>query len=74
MASLRKSEGTSKELLIRDFTRYLSTLYKANLRNRNVYQIHNKLKGMSYLGRFISILEEKAGKGADIRKIGPTPK
>lgn len=71
VTSLRKTDGSNKELLIRDFTRYLSTLFKANLRNRNIYQIHNKLKTMSYIGRFIELLEEKAGKGSDIRKVQP---
>jgi hypothetical protein len=41
----------------------LSTLFKANLRNRNVYNIYGKLKGMTYIGRFIELLEERAGSG-----------
>jgi hypothetical protein len=43
----------AKDLNLRDFTRWLSILFKANLRNRNIYQIFSKLKDMSYLGRFI---------------------
>ena len=56
ISGLRKNEGVQKELNLRDFTRLLSTLFKANLRNRNVYHIFNKLKGMSYMGRFIELL------------------
>lgn len=48
--------GEVKELAIRDFTRYMSTLFKANLRNRNVLQIFNKIKSMSYIGRFVELL------------------
>ena len=63
ISGLRHTEGNNKDLNLRDFTRWLSTLFKANLRNRNVYHIFHKLKGMSYMGRFIFLLEEKAGKG-----------
>ena len=72
ISGLRKQEGISKELNLRDFTRYLSTFYKANLRNRNVFQIHSKLKGMSYMGRFIELLEEKAGKGGELKRFSTT--
>ena len=56
ISGLRHGEGMKKELNLRDFTRELSTLFKANLRNRNVYHIFSKLKGMSYIGRFIELL------------------
>lgn len=69
VTGLRQKEGTAKDLNLRDFTRWMSTLFKANLRNRNVYQMFSKLKDMSYVGRFIEILEEKAGKGKDLRKF-----
>ena len=54
---------------MRDFTRWLSTLFKANLRNRNVYQIFSKLKNMSYVGRFIELLEDKAAKGQEQKRV-----
>lgn len=69
ITGLRQNEGAIKELNLRDFTRWLSTLFKGNLRNRNVYQIYNKLKDMGYVARFIELLEEKAGKGSDLRKL-----
>jgi hypothetical protein len=57
ITSLRKVEGLSRDLNLRDFTRYLSTLFKANLRNRNVFSMFSKVKGLPYIGRFIELLE-----------------
>jgi hypothetical protein len=56
ITGLRHQEGMVRDLNLRDFTRWLSTLYKANLRNRNIYQIYIKLKDMTYVGRFIELL------------------
>lgn len=58
----RKPEG-EKELTLRDFTRHVSTLFKANLRNRNLYQLHSKLRGITYIGRLVELLQGKTSKG-----------
>ena len=68
IAGLRQVEGRGRELNLRDFTGCLSTLFKANLRGRNVYQIFLKFKDISYIGRFIELLEEKACRGQGVKR------
>ena len=67
IVGLRQNE-VKRDLNLRDFTGCLSTLFKANLRSRNVYQAYLKFRGMSFIGRFIEMLEEKAYRGQSVRK------